>query len=298
MHSWIVFSIISALLVAATSILEKQMLLEKHAMQFSASLAVVNALLTAPFLFFVEWERITPSLFAFLFILAVILATGFFFTARGVRHSPLSISAPLISLKPAVTAIIAFLLLGESLSLLAVLGLLLIVVGVAVLEHHHGVTFLRDLREIASAVHVRYLVGALLLFGACMVGERYLFAPLASGGLAFPVLHYLAIVNVLAAIISMLYLAFFHHAWRDLKSCLSSSWLPIVIIGLLTVAMRLSHGFALSFPNGKAGLVSSIKYTAAIFITFVGGELFHEEHVWRRLAASAFIVVGVVLIIL
>jgi len=139
-------------------------------------------------------------------------------------------------------------------------------------------------------------LNALLLYGACTVGDRYFLGP-AGIGLGVPVTSYLAIMQVLIAVIFLVLLTVFHDGVRGIGHGLATAWAPLVAIAVLTVAYRLSQGYAATFAAGKIGLVTSVKRTSVLFATLLGGELFHEHHFLQRAVAAGIIVLGIVLLV-
>lgn len=298
MLPWYFFGLLTAIFAAAASIVGKHTLFKEHAMEFATTLALINALLFTPFLFSVDYGAIPLHGYAIMILTAMLAAIAFLLVTKAIRHLPMSVASPLLSIGPAVTALLAFFMLGETLSPVNLAGLILIILGVYVLEHLRGVSLAQNLKIIFAQKYVRFILLALVLYAAISTADRYLLSPPSIGGVGIPVMDYLAIVHVLISVMYLTMLSFFYDGWRGIQHGIKKAWLPILIIGLLTVSHRIAFGFALSDPAGKVGLAEGLKRTAALFATIVGGELFHEKNMLRRVFSCFVILGGVLLIIL
>jgi len=69
-----------------------------------------------------------------------------------------------------------------------------------------------------------------------------------------------------------------------------------LLVSIMTVGIWFCMSYALTFAEGKTALVTSIRRISILFTTWIGGELFHEEHVRQRTIAAGIMVVGAILI--
>lgn len=292
---WYFFGLIAAVLGAAAAIVMKHTLIREHALEFATILAIVNALLTAPFLTTLKINSIPLHGYALLILIALLDAIAYFLVVKATRHMPLSLSSPVLVLGPAVTAVFAFFIIGERIPAVGVFGLLLIVLGLYLLEHQPGITIRKNMRLLSRHRYVRYILIALVLYAVASTGTRYLLVP---SGLDMSPTHFLGLVHIGVALFLFALLTFFYDGHKGVMHGLKEAGLPILIVGLLTVSYRYSQSVAYSMVEGKAGLVEALKRTSTLLVIAVGGSLFHEKHLPHRIFATLIIIGGVLLIII
>ncbi len=113
---WYYLIAISAVFNAGTLILEKRLLRVEHALAFSASVAFSISLLS---LFFIPFVTFSLTLFDLALILAysIMLAVGYWVSARLFRHGSLSTGSPIYNIMPNIIVVfLGFVLLGEELT--------------------------------------------------------------------------------------------------------------------------------------------------------------------------------------
>lgn len=287
------YGLLTAVLAAAAAVTIKHTLFREHAMEFAATLALVAALITAPRLFYIDYAAIPLHAYALLITIALLGATAYLFVAKAVRHMPISLSSPLLVLGPAFSALMAFFVLKETLTLTNITGLALVIGGVYTLEHHHGVSIRKNLGLISKNKHIKYILVALLLYATTGTADRYLL-----NTLGMNVFDYLALVHVLIAGFFFLLLWLFYDGMEGIKHGFKNALIPIVIVAILTLGYRYTQSAAFSLAEGKLGLVEALKRTSALFVTIVGGSLFHEKELPQRIFATLIIIGGVLLIII
>lgn len=294
---WFVYGLLSAILAAAAAIVIKHTLFREHAMEFATIVAIINAALTAPFLFTINYSTIPFSDYALLLLNALLAGIAFFLVTKAVRHMPISVSSPLLALSPAFAAMFAFILLNERMSPHNLAGLLFIIIGVYILEHKVGISLSANIKLIFKQKYIKYILIALFLYAASGVAGRHLLAPSPYGSGMSP-FHYLALVQLFIAFFFIALQGFFYGGLKDIRHGLKIAWLPVLFIAILTVGHRFMEASALSLIDGKLGLLEALKRTSAFLTTIIGGELFHERHLLRNVFATCVIIGGVLLVII
>jgi len=290
---WYIYGLLTAVLAAAAAITIKHTLFKEHAMEFAATLALVVAAITAPRLPYIDYAAIPLAAYALILLVALLAATAYLFVTKAVRHMPISMSSPLLVLGPAFSAILAYFILGETLTPINIAGLVLVLGGVYTLEHHPGVSLKKNLQLIGQQRYIKYLLAALVLYATTGVADRYIL-----NTLNLNVWDYLALVHLFIAGFFFFLLWLFHDGKEGIKHGLKNALLPIIIIALLTLSYRYTQSVAISMAEGKLGLVSALKRTSALLVIFVGGSLFHEKDLPQRIFATFIIIGGVLLIII
>ena len=288
--SWFVLAIIGSCFASLATILQKRTLEHIHTVDFAVALSFIAAVLTTPALFMYSWETVTPAMMGVVVIVSVIASVAYFWMVRAVRHLPISVSSPLTLLSPIVATGLAYLLLGESLSLIQLSGIGALIGGLYVLETRH----LGDWREFYTNLTGNFFA-RLVLAAAVLYGISSLFDRVALGWWHVPPPLYIAIVQIGIAICMLII------AWkaesrrpRDVVGVFLTEWRLITLVAVLTIAHRLLESQAMALAS--VGLVSAVKRTSSLFSTVIGGELFHEDHLVRKGIACAIMICGLYLL--
>ncbi|MCF7872526.1 DMT family transporter [Candidatus Woesearchaeota archaeon] len=290
---WFIFAILTALLTGIQSIVQKKVLFKEHAMSFSATLAVVIAFITLPFLFIVDFSLIPGIAWVVMYFTSVLGSIAFLLIAKAVRHMDMSSSSPLLVIGPAFTALVAWILLGENITFQHMIGIFLLIVGSYVLElkPHHGL--FEPVRVFIRSKYIHYIVLALILYALCASGDRFV---LGSSNIGVSAESYLAIIHFFLAINYLIMISVFHDGVREIKDGLKRNGWWVLLIAALTFGYRYFQAQAVKLVN--VALVSAIKRLAALFSTIIGGELFHEKNLLRKSIACVVMLGGALLVIL
>lgn len=282
---WIVYAILGAFFGGITSIIDKRVLLKEHATEFSAVLALFVAMLSLPFLPFADFSLLTPSVLSAVYLASLFGSVAFILLSKAIRHLDLSVSSPFLLFGPAITALMGFLILGERLSFVQMGGIGLIMLGGYILQ----VTG-RGSKPIKYK-YILFIVVALLIYAVGSSIDRYLL-----GTLKVPLLTYLPVGQLFVGLNMIMIMSFFKDGFKGINRGVKNFGHILVIVAALTFIYRYFHLSAVSLA--AIGLVAPIKYSSSLFVTIVGGEIFHEEHVLRKTLAALVMFVGVCLIII
>lgn len=297
---WYVYALISAGCIAAVGLLEKKVLQREHSSEYVTVFSVIK--LGLFLLFFsssVAWG-VTGHQLAWLAVNGVIGALAFWLVAKAIRRMEISSAVPLLSLDPGLTAILAFLFLGERLTAVHVLGLGLLVVGAYVLEihRHHDDTgtavvsrfkiWLSPLLNLWRQSGGTYIIFGLICFSLSSTIDRYLLVQVATT----TYVGYTLIFNT--AIFLLLWL---HRRQpvQILKSGRGYLLFFITLAAALHLTSNIAQAKAVSIM--AVGLVIAIKRLSVLIDVILGGKFFHERHLPQKVAATAIMLVGVYFVV-
>ncbi len=287
--TWFAYAVLSAFLTSIASILEKKTLGNMHAIDFSAALALGAGLLSIPILFTSSWETITPSVLCLVSVLSILAAFAFIGIMRGVRHMEISSSSPLFLLAPFMTALLAFLVLGEKFSLIQLLGIVFLAVGIYVLETKHFWRFREFLVTIWGDKYTRYILFGLLLYAFTSVGDRV--------ALAYwhvPPMLYTALAQLFIALQFLIITWYYRGGVVEPLRLIGKYWKMVILIAIFTTGYRVMQSEATALA--AVGLVAAVKRSSSLFTTVIGGELFHDKDILRKSIACLIMIFGVYLI--
>ncbi len=289
--AWLAYALICAFFASAAGIVQKKTLIRQHAMEFSASLAVLNLLLSLPLFFFIDFSGISINIIVGIFFLTLFGATGFLLIAKSIRHMEISAASPLLVMGPGISAVLAFFILGEKLTFFQAGGIAVLIMGSYILELEDYHNLLHPIRTIKQSKYFYFILIALLLYSVSAVGDRMM---LSTFGIA-PI-TYLAIVHVFLAFHFLVMITLFHDGIRGIRNGIRNAQPWLLLVAVLTVSYRYAQISAVKVAY--VGLVLPIKRMSAFFTTIVGGELFHEKNLLRKGFACLVMIAGVVMIVL
>ncbi len=285
---WFLFSVISAVSNAGFAVGVK-LLPRFGGMGIAVVTHVIAGILGV--LLFVTFGLSVPLTADFIYpatmtVILNVVACIILFSA--IANSAISVSLPFLSITPVLTALLAFVMRGEALSLLAVTGILMVVAGTFMIEAKNPRDFLllgggRVFQE--PGVLAVCLVA--VIFGLSSVYDKD--AMLASDPVTFVSVSFVARGVIFAALL------FFLASLRSrLASITGKEGLMFVVMGVLLVAELLAQAEALT--GAMVANVVAVKRLSMLVTTFTGFWFFREPFTWARLSGVVVMVVGSVVI--
>ena len=287
---WIILAFATAIFNSAAMIAQKKVLLEEHAMEFSAVFSLINLILSLPLIYFIDFSKLTFNLIAIIFLIAWISSVAFLLIAKSVRHMEVSFVAPLLVIEPGITSIVAFFSLNEVLSLWQIGGISLLILGSYVLELEKKSRIFDPLKKLIKLRYAKYILIAILMYSITAVAERYILV-----AYDLQVSAYIFLVHIFLALHFMIMLSTFHDGIKGIKNGFKKAGLPILLVSFFTVIHRFTQIAA--FKLAYVGIVLAIKRTSSLLTVIIGGELFHEKNIMRKSIATAIMIIGAVLIV-
>ena len=251
--------------------------------------ATAYLLLTAPFLplsslllpySFVYFLAFLSALFYTLYN----LATGRAYSSTG---GDLSLSYPLSTTSPLYLPILAYLLFGEVVSVMALVGIMVVFGGASLIQLRPGANRLFALRNALSDPSVSYalLAGFLYSFGAIVdkkgVGDSnfYTFTQW--------VIFLMFVLLSLAIAINREHRRNWFSAFRDAPARVAAG-------GILLYSSFFLFRYGLA--TSSVAQAASVRQASSLFAVLIGVRLLAEPYGRLRLAATAIIVAGIILI--
>jgi drug/metabolite transporter (DMT)-like permease len=268
-------------------IIEKKALTRTHSTDFSLMTALLIALFSIPFFFTEPLDTLNAKVLLTIYGTSVLASFAFLEVTKGVRHMEISTSAPLFLLSPFITALLAFVVLNESLTDLQLVGMLLLAIGTYVLETKN----MRDIRGFVAHFFGDHYA-RLILLGLCFYAITSTIDRVILGTWGVPAMLFVGIIHLF---IFLNFFAYFLWQRRSLSNVwgeMKRSWKLLTLVALLTVGYRLAYSFAISLA--AVALVVAIKRSSSLFTTVIGGELFHDHALLRKSVACAIMIVGVI----
>lgn len=288
-NPWILWALLSAFMTASNDALTKKLLVI-HDEYLIAWLRLLWAL---PFLFatfaFIQIPEIDSVFFLAFFTALPLEVTATVLYVKALKLSPLSLTVPFLSLTPIFLIVIPFLILGETISLAGVIGVLMIALGGYTLN-------IKEVRKgfLAPFIAIRRERGSLyMILVALIYSVTATLGKLAiqhSSPVFFGVVYYSALA------LAMTPLALFknrkkYRVWPH-SGAIKASILP----GFCQATGICAHMIAISLT--QVAYMISVKRLSLLMGVLYGYLLFKETNIKERFVGTLLMIIGFALIVL
>ena len=289
--NWFLLAFISASLSATSTIFEKKTLFKMEALEFSFVLSVFNMLISLLFLFWIDFSQVTYASLFILYGKTILGALAFLCVMLAIKNMEISGALPLMVLTPGFVALFAFLLLSESLSSVEILGMSMLLVGTYILESGKSKNIFDPFKVFVKSKYHNYIIFALLLFTATSLLDKFLIRDHHMHPYTF-----MAFQQLFLAINFFIIMLFWKRnpvkvLIKEKRSTIG--W--ILLISVLTIGYRFSQIEAIKLA--PVALVLSVKRLSVLFATLIGGKLFKESNLLKKLAATIILIAGSILLL-
>lgn len=306
---WYVLALLSAASTSSATFVEKNALVTMRSLAFSLRVSYLVAAASIPMIFLTDLSSFGWREYLITFVVSILSSIAYVHVTHGIRRLDVGESAPLLLLSPALTAILAYIVLNENLGRLDIAGMVIIFAGAYMLQA--GADGLRGIfRRLSEESGLRYVAQGIVLYAITAVFDRIML-----GEIGVSPLGYLAISQIFIAIAMTshaLLTGKIHHVRAALafpKACHNATdagvcdvertasikeWLGTAYVMIATIANRFF--FMQAVVIAPIGPVTALRRTSALFSAiFDGGEGKPRS---RRVLACAVMFTGVVLLAL
>ncbi len=295
---WYILALGSAVLNALSTVTEKKTLFKEHAMEYATVISLIMFLLSLTFINKVSLSM--PILYWFLLIIiSVIDAIAFLYITKAVRHMELSESSPLFVFGPAITAVLAYIFLGEMLTMKHVGGIVGVTIGAYVLELKHfrnkKAEFLSPIKIIMQSKYIHYLLFGLVLYAVSAIIARYMLNT--DNPQAISPYTLLVITHFFVALAFLFMIHKYHDGLDGIKHGLKSAGWLIFLAALFLFTSRILLTITLAIPVAEVALILGVRRLSSLFSTIIGGEIFQDKNLAGKVFACIIMIIGVLFIV-
>lgn len=283
---WFALAVVCAIAVASADAFTKKYFQGNSAYEIVIVRFGLTGLLLLPLLIAQPHPDLQPAFWWLLVIMVPCELLAMFFYMKAIRDYPLSLTLPFLAFTPVIITITAFALLGETITLAGLAGILLVVAGSYVLHIQQADgrqinTWLQPFRAIITnrgsqlmlLVAALYSITAVLGKAALEYTEPMFFA---SFYFVLLGLATLLLLPVLGA--------------RSVRVVGTKPFSSLLVAGFMAV-MIVTHFMALD--QVETAYMITVKRTSLLFGLLYGAYLFHERRLNQNLFAGCLIVLGV-----
>jgi len=288
-YSWILWSLLSAFMTASNDALTKKALVAHN----EYLIAWLRLLWALPFLFaalaFISIPTIDSVFFLTFFAALPLEVTASVLYAKALKLSPLSLTVPFLSLTPILLIVVPYLILGETISHLGVIGVLMIAFGGYTLnigETKKG--FLAPFIAIGKERGSLFMISVALIYSVTATLGKL--AIQHSSPLFFGVVYYSALAIVMAPL-AIIKNREKIRVWPH-EGAIKASILP----GFCHAISIFAHMIAISLT--QVAYMIAVKRLSLLMGVLYGYILFKETNIKERFAGTLLMIIGFAMIIL
>lgn len=289
--TWFVYAVLAAFMASLASVIEKRALSRVHSTDFSLIVALFIAICSIPFFFVLPHDTLTAGVLVTIYATSLLASFAFLEVTKGIRHMEISSSAPLFLLSPFLTALVAYIVLGEALTNAQLIGMGLLALGTYILQT-------KNMRDgsgfLAHFFGDKY--SRLILLGLCFYALTSTIDRQILGTWHVPPMLYVGLMHYCIFFNFLLLFVYQKRNLTHIPAVIRDAWRPLVLVALFTLGYRMAYSMAVSIS--AVALVIAIKRSSSLFTTVIGGQLFHDHAILRKAIACSVMLLGVALMAL
>ena len=290
MEAWLIATAVAALIWTFIGIAAKRLMDHSTGLAYTflySSLALI--FYTPFFLYFLTTNTFgfTPLLFSALAVSGLANIAGYITYNYSIKLGELSTVIPFTKLNPVFTGILAAVFLGEKITYLTGLGIVLVTLGSYVIlkDEEHG--YLEPLRKFKASDAPKLGAASALAFSAAAIADRY------ATQLIPPELYtyflYVSMTAGLTVYIASKNKEIFSEAWENFFE--EKTLYTLTGLG----AALSSYLIFFSFSQAEASKVIPVLQLQVFASVIAGVTLFNEKNLKEKIIGSIILVAGVIL---
>ena len=281
---WFPFTLLCALSLSTADALTKYFFsrFEVH------EIVLVRLIGSAPFLliplFFIKWPSLSADFWITLFMLFPLEILAFFLYMEAIKVSPLSLTIPFLAFTPMFMIVTGWVVLGEKLTVLGILGIFLVVCGAYVLYFDTKKDIFAPFRAMFREKGTLLMLVVSFIYSVTSVlGKRCI---LLSSPDFFAFFYYPFVAFVTVILVFVRYKM--NVRWKALLSFGSFS------VGFFQAVSIVFH--VLAIARIEAAYMIAVKRSSLLFSVIYGRLLFREEKFAMRIVGASIMFAGCVIL--
>jgi bacterial/archaeal transporter family protein len=283
MHSWLWLVILSGILLGFWDVTKKKTLKNNSVLTVLALYSIVSALLVS--YEFSNALQVGSDKLIVIFIKSLIVFVSWLMSFASIKHLPISIITPFNTLNPIFSIIFGIILLGERLTLVQALGILIMLLSYYFL----GKVGSMEISGLFKNKYFYYMVGAALLSAISATIDKVALKTINSGQMQFWFSLFLAILNTSSLI--------FHRLRSSEKEKVVFDPLIILVSILLVVSDRIYFN-ALNIPGSQISVILPVRKLSVFISVIAGGLIFKEQNLKSKFWCISLLIIGIAFVFL
>ena len=295
---WLILAFVSAALLGCYDSLKKQALRGNAVIPVLFFNTLFSSLIFLPFIVLSgTTDMLDGTIFLtasggwemhkYILLKACIVLSSWILGYFGMKHLPLTIVGPINATRPVMVLVGAMLVFGERLNVWQWLGVLLAVASFLMLSRSgkkEGIDFKHD-----SWIYM--IVGASFLGAVSGLYDKYLMAPIESGGVGLDRMMVQSWYNIYQCV--MMGLMVVLRWWPKHKQTTPFHWTwSIVLVSVFLSIADFVYFYSLSLPDAMISIVSMIRRGSVIVSFLFGAMVFNEKNLKAKAFDLALVLLG------
>lgn len=283
MYSWLWLVIVSGILLGLWDITKKKALKNNTVLTVLAFYSIVSAILVS--YEFNNALQISSDKLVIIFIKSFIVFVSWILSFAAIKYLPISIITPFNTLNPVFSILFGILMLGERLSLVQTLGIVIMLLSYYFL----GKVGSMEITGLFKNKYFYFMVAAAILSAVSATIDKIALKTINSGQLQFWFSIFLALLNTAVLIID-------RFKSSEKKRIIFD---PIIIlISILLVLSDRIYFNAVNIPGSQISVIIPVR-KLSVFISVIGGGLiFKEENLKSKFWCITLLLLGIALLFL
>ena len=298
---WVLLTLLSAITFGIKDVLIKKYTLKKKISPYSIVMYefLISIIILPIFLFsFIDFKKFLTvglnEIYLF-FTTALTLMIFSVIYVKLIEEHEVSEVSPLLNLSPVFLLGLSFFILNEVISLKQFIGICIILISTYFLEHlssskHKTPVLKSHFLNFKLKSKKFFLLVVTMLISISISGIYFKKATFLDFN-SFEIFFAMSIFSVLILIVFLLFQKKLKKTFIDMKDNPGFGAISV----LAGVSLILVY-YAISLPKTLVSLIVPLRRTSTFFSSIIGGFLFHEAHLKKKIIIVLFMIVGVFLI--
>ena len=301
---WLLGAFISAAFLGVYDVFKKKALSDNAVIPVLLLNTIFSSLIFIPFILLSAFTNVLDdSLFyvptigfeqhKYVFLKSIIVLSSWVFGYFSMKHLPLTIVGPINATRPVLVLLGAIFVYGEHLNLYQWIGVSLAICSFIFLSrtgHKEGINFKHD-------KWIYFLVLAAILGAISGLDDKYLMAPVSSGGLGFDKMVVQSWFNIYQMMWMSLVFLFLWYPFRHKVAPFKWNYYIIGISIFLCLA-DFVYFYSLSLEGAMISIMSMVRRGSVIVSFAFGALVLHEKNLKGKFFDLLFIIIGMIFLYL
>ena len=283
---WIILILGAGFFFSLNHIFRKKILEDVNVLDMMICTGTFGFLIVLPFFRFVEFSISLWNLF--LIILNTAFAFGgSFLLNMAYKKCEISTVSPLLNINPLFVIALSYFMLGEILTVIQFIGVMLILIGGYILTLADIRLFFYPFTSLPKKYFITVL-STLVLWSFCPVINRIVLQDVDSFSYMFFFVMFIFLIQIVLIVLK--------NRFQDVIMLARKKWYLLVITSLFWIISDFLHLAAIEVPAAVVSLVMPVKRLSNLMTVILGGALFKERNLAVKSAACVLMVAGLFII--
>jgi drug/metabolite transporter (DMT)-like permease len=209
---------------------------------------------------------------------------------KSYRHLEISKVDPLRNLSPIFLAVFAFFILGEKISVINFIGILIIIVGAYIIQVDHTWMHVIKNLKVFKNKHIDKMIIAMILVSFVAIIDKVLIVEV-------------GLITIMFFTFWMMFINLFlmfnvrYNGWHGIITSIRQNSFWMIVISVFSLISLAFFYNAIALPGVFVSLVIPIKRLSTLFSTIIGGEIFHDHGLKIRIIGCIITLIGIAFIV-